>query len=64
MNTCKDTCPLKVKNVFLGCNGRPEKYKKECPRLKEFEKQLKRIVKGNKNHKGAGIKSNEKTRQV
>lgn len=41
LTTCKDTCPVPVKNSFLGCNYRPEKYKKECPRLKEFEKRNK-----------------------
>ena len=41
MSTCKNTCPIKVKNGFLGCHGRPEKYKNECPRLKEYERKNK-----------------------
>lgn len=36
---CKETCPVPVKNFFLGCSGRPEKYKKECPRLKEYKRR-------------------------
>lgn len=45
MTDCKTNCPVPAKNTFLGCTGRPMKYQKECPRLKEFEKQLKRRAK-------------------
>lgn len=42
MSTCKQTCPVPIKNCFLGCSARPEKYKNECPRLKEYKKRNKR----------------------
>ena len=40
MTDCSTNCPVPIKNNFLGCIGRPMVYKKERPRLKEFERQL------------------------
>lgn len=40
--SCKTNCPVPVKNIMLGCSGRPVKYQKECPRLKEYMKLLKK----------------------
>lgn len=48
--SCRINCPVPVKNVFLGCSGRPMKYQKECPRLREFEKLKRR--KENESTKG------------
>jgi hypothetical protein len=45
MSSCIETCPVQVKNVFLGCSGRPEKYQAECPRLKEYKRRNKKTEK-------------------
>ena len=42
--SCRTNCPVPVKNVMLGCSGRPLKYQKECPRVKEY-------MRGNKKEK-------------
>lgn len=40
--SCRTNCPVPVKNVMLGCSGRPVKYQKECSRFKEYMKLLKK----------------------
>lgn len=49
--TCKDNCPVVVKHSLLGCNGRPICYQNECPRLKNYYKEMKMKMKKTKKNK-------------